>query len=313
MPKLPVIIGPTAGGKSALAIETARQLKQSRDMAAEIVTADAFQIYRGMDIGTAKPTLEERQGVPHHLIDIRDPGDRFTVADWLGEAEQAIQGIRARGNLPIVVGGTHLYIKSFLDGMFEGPAQDPKLRAELSALSPAQLRAELERADPQAAERLHPNDLRRTIRALEVFRLTGTPITQLQQQWDRDATRRTDCVLVGIEWPTPELNSRINARVRDMIARGLTLEVETLWKAGRLIGQARDALGYKQLIEAFEGRSTIDDAIERIKIETRHLAKAQRTWMRRLRTIPGSLWIDAANEPPATQAGRVLEACFAAK
>lgn len=307
--RFPVIIGPTAGGKSALAVEVALCFEEVQGIQGEIVTADAYQVYRGLHIGTAKPTPDERCGVPHHLIDIREPGDRFTVADWLEEAERTITLIRSRGRLPIVVGGTHLYIKSFLEGMFEGPAEDAGLRAELAAMTPESLRAELERVDPPAAQRLHPNDLRRMIRAIEVFRLTGTPISVLQQQWDRAATRRTDCVLVGIEWPTPELNSRINARVRGMVARGLVAEVEALWKNGRLTGQARDALGYKQLIEAFEGRSTIDDAIERIKIETRRLAKAQRTWMRRLRAIPGAVWIDAALEPAANWPGRVLEAC----
>jgi tRNA dimethylallyltransferase len=193
--------------------------------------------------------------------------------------------------------------------MFEGPGEDPLLRASLSAMPPVALRAELERVDPATAQRLHPNDLRRTVRALEVHRLTGQPISQLQQQWDQASTRRTDCVLVGIEWPTPDLNRRINARVKDMVARGLIGEVESLWNAGRLVGQAREALGYKQLIEAFEGRCSIEDALERIKIDTRRLAKAQRTWMRRLRTIAGSVWIDASSQPPNRWTQVVLDAC----
>lgn len=323
LPRFPVIIGPTAGGKTALAVEVALQGSSSTPpsggtlghvgiASGEVITADAFQVYRGLDIGTAKPTLAERCGVPHHLIDIRDPGEKFTVADWLSEAEKSIADVTARGHLPIVVGGTHLYIKSFLEGMFEGPAASPELRETLAAMPPAELRAELERIDALAAARLHPNDLRRTIRAIEVFRLTGTPISQLQQQWDQAGKARTDCVLVGIEWPVELLNRRINARVKDMAARGLVDEVRGLWQAGKLIGQAREALGYKQLIEAFEGRCSIDDALEQIKIDTRRLAKAQRTWMRRLRPTPGSVWIDATATPVDRWADIVLRACESA-
>lgn len=306
--RFPVIIGPTASGKSALAAAVAELLRNGKGPGAEIITADAFQIYRGLDIGTAKPTLEEQAGVPHHLIDIRDPGERFTVADWIGECEKTIEQVRSRGRLPIVVGGTHLYIKSFLEGMFEGPGEDPELRKMLAALPPETLRSELERVDPATAQRLHPNDLRRTVRALEVYRLTGKPISELQQQWDQEGNRRDDCVLIGIEWPTEALNRRINARVRDMVARGLVQEVDSLWKAGRLVGQSREALGYKQLIEAFEGRCTIDDAIERIKIDTRRLAKAQRTWMRRLRTFPGAVWIDTQSTSQDLWAPLVIQA-----
>ncbi len=156
---------------------------------------------------------------------------------------------------------------------------------------------------------MHPNDLRRTIRAIEVFRITGSPISQLQQQWDQSGKTRTDCVLVGLEWPSEALNRRINARVKDMAARGLVDEVRHLWQSGRLIGQAREALGYKQLIEAFEERCSIDDALEQVKIDTRRLAKAQRTWMRRLRPTPGSVWIDAAATPADQWVDIVRRAC----
>lgn len=312
-PRFPVIIGPTAGGKSNLAVDVALHsslwVPTIGGVGGEIITADAFQVYRGLDIGTAKPTSAEQRGVPHHLIDIRDPGEKFTVADWLGEAENAIRDAQARGRLPIVVGGTHLYIKSFLEGMFEGPGADAALREQLAAMPPAELRAELERIDAPTAAKLHPNDLRRTIRAIEVFRITGSPISQLQQQWDRAGQGRTDCVLVGLEWPSEALNRRINARVKDMAARGLVDEVRHLWQSGRLIGQAREALGYKQLIDAFESRCSVDDALEQIKIDTRCLAKAQRTWMRRLRPTTGSVWIDALATPADRWAEVVLRAC----
>lgn len=311
--RFPVIVGPTAGGKSNLAVEVALHaslgMPTDGGVGGEIITADAFQVYRGLDIGTAKPTPAEQRGVPHHLIDIRAPGEKFTVADWLGEAEKAILDVQAKGRLPIVVGGTHLYIKSFLEGMFEGPSADAALREQLTAMPPAELRAELERIDAPTAARLHPNDLRRTIRAIEVFRITGAPISQLQQQWDQAGKGRTDCVLVGLEWPVELLNRRINARVKDMAARGLVDEVRHLWQTGKLVGQAREALGYKQLIDALEGRCSVDDALEQIKIDTRRLAKAQRTWMRRLRPTPGSVWIDASTTPSDQWPAIVLQAC----
>lgn len=300
MPRFPVIIGPTAGGKSDLAVEVALRLGN-----AEILTADAFQIYKGMDIGTAKPTPAERRGVPHHLIDLVDPADSFTVADWLAAAEAAVAEVQSRGRTPVLVGGTHLYIKAFLEGLFQGPDPDPALREQLRALSPAARRAELERIDPEAARRIHPSDERRTIRALEVFRQTGTPITAHQQQWDR--TIRTDCTLVGLDWTPETLNPRINARVRSMMDRGLLDEVRTL--RSRFGPQSREALGYKQLLAHLEGTVGLEDAVEEIKIQTRRFAKNQRTWLRRLRTTPGSIWIDADHIPRDQWPAIVLGSC----
>ncbi|MBL9001239.1 MAG: tRNA (adenosine(37)-N6)-dimethylallyltransferase MiaA [Phycisphaerae bacterium] len=288
--RYPVIIGPTAGGKTALAVEVALLL------GGEVVSADSMLLYRGLDIGSAKPTTEERRGVPHHLIDVADPADRFTVSDWLAAANTTIGDIQARGRLPVVVGGTHLYIKALLDGLFDGPGADPALRAELQARDPASLRAELERIDPVAAARLHPNDLRRTIRAIEVYRLTGTPISAHQKQWDAPPLNAGP-VLIGIEWPTEAVNRRINARVRAMMERGLEAEARALWASGRIGPQAAEALGYKQLFAHFRGECSYEEAVERIKIETRRFAKNQRTWARRLRTTPGAVWIDAAVEP----------------
>ncbi len=290
MTRFPVIVGPTAGGKSDLAVDVALALGN-----AEIVTADAFQVYRGMDIGTAKPTIAERRGVAHHLIDVVEPTEPFSVSQWLTLAEEAIGVIRSRGATPVVVGGTHLYVKALLDGLFEGPDPDPQLRDQLRAMDPAARRAELERVDPGAAARIHANDERRTIRALEIHRQTGKPITALQSQWDQ--TRRTDCVLVGLSWPAAELNKRINARVKSMMDAGLIDEVRVLFEADRLGTQAREALGYKQILRYLKGEWTLDEATEAIKIETRRFAKNQRTWLRRLATTPGSKWIDAATTP----------------
>jgi tRNA dimethylallyltransferase len=291
----PVIIGPTAGGKSALAVGLAHLLGPDR---CAVLAADAFQIYRGMDIGTAKPTLEERNGVEHLLIDLREPTERFTVHQWLDLAERTIADVRARGGTPIVVGGTNLYVKSLLDGLFEGPEPDEALRDTLRAMTQAQRREELECVDPEAADKIERNDERRTVRALEVFRLTGTPISRLQQQWDSGRTRH-DCVLVGLDWPVPEINRRINARVKQMMEQGLLDECARLLREGRLGVQAREALGYKQLIEHLEGRGSLEEAVERIKIDTRRFAKQQRTWLRRIRTTAGvrTLWIDAGALP----------------
>ena len=339
----PVICGPTAGGKSDLAVSLALALRDRFNTPAEIVTADAFQIYRGMDIGTAKPTVEERRGVPHHLIDLVDATARqpatgirhsgkqpeaspsnaapspFTLQSWLTRANFTLADIRARNALPIVVGGTHLYIKALLEGLFEGPEPDPALRAELAAMDPSDRRAELERVDPAAAQRIHPNDIRRTIRALEVHRLTGKPITAHQTQWD--SSQRTRSVSDGpltsqtpkapahaqlasnpflltiLDWETEPLNRRINARVKDMFDRGLPSEIRALLALGPLTPQAAEALGYKQLIPVIQSAGdswpppaqALTDAGEAIKIETRRFAKNQRTWLRRLRTTRGAV------------------------
>ncbi len=305
----PVLAGPTASGKSELGVQVALAL--GGPDAAEIVTADAFQVYRGMDIGTAKPTEAERRGIRHHLIDIVEPTERFTVAQWLSLAITSISEVRARGRVPVVVGGTHLYIKALLEGLFEGPEPDAAVRAELQALPQAARRAELERVDPAAAGRIHRNDERRTIRALEVFRQTGRPISEHQTQWDRQrAEARSGSggfVLFTLEWPIPELNRRINERVRWMLAHGILDETRRLHQAGVLGPQAREALGYKQLLEHLEGRCTHDEAAERIKIETRRFAKNQRTWLRRLRTIPGAVALESAQRD--TWANRVIDAC----
>jgi len=300
--RFPIIAGPTASGKTAVGVEVCKALV-ARGLPAEVVTADAYQVYRGMDIGTAKPKTDERQGIPHHLIDIVEPTAAFTVADWLAAATQIIDSLRARGVVPVVVGGTHLYVKSLIDGMFEGPGGDETLRAELRATPINVLRAELDRVDPIAAARIHFNDVRRTIRAIEVFRLTGVPISTHQAQWDKAGAEQagSDRILVAIEWPVETLNARINQRVREMVSRGLVEEVRGLYDAAKFGSQSREAVGYKQLIEHFakgdKKHPTLDEALEAIKIQTRHVGKAQRTWIRRLRSTSTSVLIDAEALP----------------
>ncbi|MEC9372278.1 MAG: tRNA (adenosine(37)-N6)-dimethylallyltransferase MiaA [Planctomycetota bacterium] len=308
MTVFPVIIGPTASGKSGLALELARRLS-TQGRAGEIVSADSMQIYRGLDIGSAKAKPREQRAAPHHLIDICEPTESFSVDAWLRAAERCIAEIRSRGGLPIVVGGTHLYIKALLEGLFEGPAADPAIRSALQAMDPRTLRNELERVDPAAAARIHPNDSRRTIRALEVFRQTGRPISELQQQWDAGRTR-SDALLVTLEWDTAALAKRINARVKGMVQRGLVEEVRGLLEAGRLGSQAGEGIGYKQIAEAMEAGETMEDAIERVKIESRRLAKNQRTWIRRLRAERIEAPLDAGEGFFAEHRGRPLRIGF---
>ncbi|MBL9118382.1 MAG: tRNA (adenosine(37)-N6)-dimethylallyltransferase MiaA [Phycisphaerae bacterium] len=297
-----VIVGPTAGGKTALSIELATRL------GGECISADSMQVYRGMDIGTAKPTIEERCGVPHHLLDIVDPSsDGFTVDDWLEQCEAAVEAIRGRGHWPIVVGGTNLYVRALLEGLFKGPEPDPALRAELEAMPLATLREELDRVDPKAASRIHPNDLRRTVRAIEVFRLTGLPLSDHQTQWSSDlrSNVRPDAVIVGLDWPVEAINRRMNARVRAMYDKGLIAEAERLRALG-LGRQAREAVGYGEAVACLERRMSFEEAIEATKIRTRRYGKQQRTWLRRFKGIPNALWLDAATEPESTWADRVL-------
>jgi tRNA dimethylallyltransferase len=296
-----VIVGPTAGGKTAFAIQLAQRLPGG----GECISADSMQVYRGMDIGTAKPTAAERALVPHHLIDISDPAvSDFTVDRWLKAAERCIAEIRARGKWPIVVGGTNLYVKALLEGMFEGPAADGNLRNQMEDLPIDRLREELERIDPEAAARIHRNDRRRAIRAIEVFRGTGQPISALQSQWNRRQVRK-DALVIGLDYPAPVINRRINTRIRAMMDRGLLDEVRRLRESDRLGPQAREALGYKQILEHLEGHLSLEDAVEQIKIRTRRFAKQQRTWLRQFRALPRLRWFimnEADSSPPIDEA-----------
>ena len=309
MPRIPIIIGPTAAGKTALAVEVALECDRRGLGTGEIISADAFQVYRGMDIGTGKATEAERRGVVHHLIDLIEPDtpEPFTARRWLTMCEQTIEQIRTRGHVPIVVGGTHLYIKALVDGMFIGPGADEELRRNLEAMDPSTRREELERIDPASASRIHPNDTRRTVRALEVHRLTGVPISEHQSQWDHQP--REDCVVIGLQWDAEAINGRINRRVREMVDRGLVQEVRRL--SPRLGPQARQALGYKQILEHLEGTGTLEQAIERTKIATRRYAKNQRTWLRRLRAGAPWLTVCPGLSNPQESAQHVVNTCLA--
>ncbi len=270
-----VILGPTAAGKSALAVALAQRF------AGEVVSADAFAVYRGMDVGTAKPSAAEQQDIPHHLISVLDPADRCDAQRWLELAEQAITGIRARGHLPIVAGGTPLYVKALLEGLSAGAPRDPAVRGALEARydregGPA-LFAELQRVDPIYAADRHPNDKRRLVRALEVHALTGQPYSSFHTT---DGVRRTDItpLLIGLEWPREVIYARIDARAAAMFSQGLVDEVRSL--ADRLSPEAAQAVGYKEVLAHLRGEHNLARALTLVQQKSRNLAKHQMTWYR---------------------------------
>jgi len=301
--KLYFIIGCTACGKGALG----RRLAEL--VGGRIVSVDSMKIYRRMDIGTAKPSPKTLASVPHHCIDIVEPSESFSVAQYVEHADRGIESIRADGAIPLAVGGTSLYIKALSEGLFEGLSADPKIRAELLARTEAEgsgpLHAELAACDPEAALRIHPNDTRRIVRGLEVFRTCGKSITELQKQWDF-GQQRYDCVFIGLRRDKPDQSGRINARVKRMIQDGLVEEVRSLVDESPPLGQtAAQAVGYAELIAHFGDKCTLDEAIERIKINTRRLAKKQRTWHRR---FEGVQWFDLAPDATVEEtAQRIIE------
>jgi tRNA dimethylallyltransferase len=297
-PESPIILllGPTAGGKTSLSIELARQSPGG----GECVIADSMQIYRDLVIGTAQPTREEQAGVPHHLCGVVDPaGDPFTVRDWLDAADTAVADIRSRGRVPILVGGTNLYARAWLEGLFEGPGRDDAVRAELEALPAADLHARLQAVDPASAARIHANDRRRMVRALEVHATTGVPLSEQQRQWDDTIGARPDTRVVVLDWPSDILNRRINARVKAMMTAGFLDEVRRLDAGERLGPQAIEAVGYRELREHLRGERSLDDAVEQIKIRTRRYGKQQRTWLRRFLMVPGAIRVDPVDRDPS--------------
>ena len=284
-----LILGPTAGGKTSLAIALANELPGG----GECICADSMQVYTGMDIGTAKPTKQERLDAVHHLVDIANPSeDGFTVESWLTHANAVIEDIRSRGKWPIVVGGTNLYIQSLLFGLFDGPDCDQEKRDELNAKENTELQERLRKLDPDAAERIHINDKRRLVRAIEVCEATGFPLSSLQSQWGKPMPRE-DALIIGLDWPVKTINKRINARVKTMFNEGLLKEVEALKE--NLGKQASEALGYKQILAYLRGECTLEEARERIKILTRRYAKQQRTWLRRFHVLPSAHFIEMDN------------------
>ncbi|MEZ6124896.1 MAG: tRNA (adenosine(37)-N6)-dimethylallyltransferase MiaA [Planctomycetaceae bacterium] len=274
------LAGPTAGGKSAVSLELARRL------GAEIISLDSMAIYRGMDIGTAKPTVSERGRVPHHLIDIADPHEEFSVAEYLRLAWDAVSGVIGRGQIPLFVGGTGLYLRSMLRGVFEGPPADPGIRDELETDlrqdGPLRLHDRLRSVDAASANRIHPNDSRRVIRAIEVFRLTGRPLSEQQSQPPLPQDQQPRAVL-WLDPPRDWLHQRIGDRVDRMMDAGLLDETRRLLESTPPPGRtALQALGYRELIDHLHDRCNLHDAVEQIKTNTRQFAKRQHTWFRNL-------------------------------
>jgi len=298
-----LIMGVTASGKGNLAFELARRLD------GEILSVDSMKVYRRMDIGTAKPSRAARDTVTHHLIDVVEPSESFSMGRYLPLAHQAIAQIQHRNRPIIAVGGTAMYIRALLEGVFEGPPADAQLRDKLkrraSRSGSPSLHRQLAQIDPAAAQKIHPNDLKRIIRALEVYELTGKPISTLQRQF-RTGNYRFQWRLIGLRSQKDHANRRINQRVNNMIDQGLVAEVNSLLaEPAGLSPQAAQALGYAEIIQYLRGQLTLQEAVEKIKINTRRFAKSQRTWFR---TFHDLYWVDLQPDQTTTQlADRVMK------
>ena len=278
--RLICICGPTASGKTALSVALAKQFHT------EIISADSMQIYRGMDIGTAKPTMEERQGIPHHLLDICDPNEPFSVARYVELADTAAQDILSRGMTPIVVGGTGLYMDALIEcSTFSGDETDLAVRSKYQHMAETEgnlaVHARLAMVDPESAQRLHPNNLKRVIRALEVYEQTGMTIGEFNRQHKREAPKYT-AVKIGVcPADRQTLYDRIDRRVDQMLSDGLLEETQRLLSKGKLTGTAAQAIGYKELLGFLQGKDSLHSCVELLKQRSRNYAKRQLTWLKR--------------------------------
>lgn len=271
------IIGPTASGKTALSIRLAKEIN------GEIINGDSMQIYRHMDIGTAKITEAEMEGIPHHLLDIKEPTEGFSVAEYQQLVRGKIEEIQSRGKMPILVGGTGLYVQAVLyDFQFAKQEVDEQARlqyyAELEKIGPEAMHAKLLQIDPAAAAEIHPNNTRRVIRALEMVELAG--VSRAEEQFNRGDTPLYNHLIIGLDMDRAKLYERINLRVDLMIEAGLLEEVRALYEAGIRDVQSIKAIGYKELYAYFDGFVTLDEAIEQIKQNSRRYAKRQLTYFR---------------------------------
>jgi tRNA dimethylallyltransferase len=300
---LVAIVGPTASGKTDLGVALAERV------AGEIISADAFAVYRGLDIGTAKPSAEARERVRHHLIDIADPHEAYSAGMFMRDAAAAIGAIRARGRLPIVVGGTLFYLRSLLHGLFPEPPKSPELRRYLRKLwveRPAAIRRWLTALDPEAASRIATGDRQRILRAIEVAVVAGRPMTEL---WQAAAQQhdRYRALVMGIALPREVLHARIERRVASIFVNGLLEEVRGLLEAG-VPGDAHalKAIGYRECCGVLRGRMSVAEAQERTTVATRQLAKRQMTW---LRGEENTVWLHGADATALAEAVSHLEAC----
>ncbi len=284
-----IILGPTASGKESAAFALAPRL------GAEIVSVDSMKIYRTLDVGTAKATAEMRSAVRHHCLDLIEPTyDDFSVGEYVAAADSAIGDIVLRGKIPLLSGGTALYYKGLLEGIFEAPAKDSALREELRAYAGEHgneaLHRRLQELDPVSALKYHHNDIRRVVRALEVITLTGKPVSGSRNEWsgfhdDDGAFRgelRYDFTMLLLDWPRAELYKRIEARVDLMLERGLLTEAEYVYRRREEFSRTPlQAVGYKEFFPYFSGAQSLEEAVETLKKNTRHLAKSQCTWFRK--------------------------------
>ncbi len=286
-----VILGVTASGKSRLAFELARRLD------GEILSVDSMKVYRRMDIGTAKPAIERQRQIRYHMIDVVEPSEAFSAGLFHEQASVAIEDIRRRGKAVVAVGGTALYLKALLYGLFEGPGSDAQIRAQLRAeadvVGLSALHHRLRQVDAEAADRISRNDAKRIVRALEVYKLTGKPISSLQRQFEA-AEPLHDWTIIGLRREKAAESRRINARVKQMVEMGLVDEVRSLLGEEKpLSQQARCAIGYAEIIEHLEGKLALDEAVEQVKKNTRRLAKGQRTWFKTFREVQ---WLEVGSE-----------------
>lgn len=294
--------GPTATGKTALSVALAKEFD------GEIINADSMQIYRGLSVGTAKATPEERQGIAHHLLDFLSPEQSYSVADFVVAAAQEIQTISERGRLPLVVGGTGLYITSLLNGVSFAPEPtDPTLRRQLQEEAQNQgaqkLYARLQEIDPIYAQKVHPNNLPRVIRALELYTLTGRKMSEQQRVSRPDQTPYRSLCLCLTCRERSTLYDRINQRVDRMVAEGVLAEAEQVWTHREQYRTAAQAIGYKEFFPYFEGTSSLAACIEQLKQATRHYAKRQLTWFRHQND---AVWLYIEDEDLLQQAGRLV-------
>ena len=274
-----IILGPTATGKTKFSIKLAEESN------GEIISADSMQVYRGMDIGTAKPPLEERKNIPHHLIDIINPDEEWTVSDFIASTKKIIPEIIVRGKTPLIVGGTGLYLWALINGFsFPIVSGNEKIRENLEKLTIEELYTKLNSVDKQSAEKIHQNDRKRIIRALEVYELTGSPITQMQKMKKSDTTETAN--IIGLNLSREQLYEKINRRADNMIKKGLIDEVEGLLAKGYSKNlRSFQALGYKEVVEYLEGRWTKEEMIEELKKRTRNFARRLMTWFKRFKNV----------------------------
>ncbi len=301
LPHRVAIVGPTASGKSGVAMSVATQLGD-----VELVSIDSMQVYRGMDIGTAKPTVDERRRVPHHLVDVVDAHEDWTVAEFQRAYRTAIDGIAARGHRALLVGGTGLYHRAVIDDL-DIPGEWPEIRRRLERevveLGPELLHARLADVDPPAAERMEPTNSRRIVRALEVFEGSGRRFSSFGP--GLDTYPDTEIAQLGLRWDRAALARRIEQRVHAMVAAGLVDEVQRLADGTGFSRTARQALGYKEILEHLSGEVTLDAAVERVVVRTRQFAVRQERWFRR---DPRVIWIDISHDPVAEATPAVIEA-----